>query len=196
MQQILGMDIDLLTILGWIPALFGALLSIRNWLAMRRGPELFPNKIVNYGHITGGDTHSFFMPLIIHNEGAKPGVITDIQIAFNDGQGTTKLNVFWKVKLKGLGSKVLEMGYETFCDEGYEVEQPLYPIIVPAGESTTVMLECVYDETKGPFPVDKDLNCIIGVEYGRNRLGEVKFPFKMAAGQYGMEYLRWYKPME
>ncbi|MBN2153486.1 MAG: hypothetical protein JW839_18675 [Candidatus Lokiarchaeota archaeon] len=195
MLQIIGMDIDLLTILGWIPAVFGTLMSVRNWLAMRRGADLVPNRILNYGHISGGEVHSFFMPLIVHNEGAKPGVITDIQIAFTDGETTTSLNVCWKVKLKGLGSKVLEMSYESFCNEGYEVEQPLYPITVPAGESASVMLECAIDEGKA-FPVDKEVNCIIRVEYGHNRHGETSFPFKMTASQYGMEYIRWYKPIE
>ena len=87
MVDILGYDLD---VVSFIPALFGVLLSIYNWLQMRKPADIYPGRLVNYGFISSSYEKAYFFcfPLAFENAGANKGLITDIKIGFKHGAET------------------------------------------------------------------------------------------------------------
>ncbi|MEJ2250708.1 MAG: hypothetical protein P8Y97_13780, partial [Candidatus Lokiarchaeota archaeon] len=82
-----------------------------------------------------------------------------------------------------------------FEENGYIIQVPTYPISVPAGESSEAMFLSYEDKKQNIIPLDKKLTCIIKIEYGENRISEVKAPFILTKEDYeGTDYLRWFKP--
>ncbi|MFX0102790.1 MAG: hypothetical protein ACFFCS_24695 [Candidatus Hodarchaeota archaeon] len=198
MVNIFGFEIDIFSLISFFPAIFGMLIGIRNWLIMRKGANIIPNKIYTYGIISTGKIASLFFPLIFHNVGTKPGMIHNIKISFKDDEGSTKdLNIIDKVKLIEHGVSVRTMNYDIFMSKGFSVVHPLYPIVILDKESSDVIVFCVFKEEENTIPYDTDLKCTISILYGKNKKREVEFPFRLSREKYILtDHIRWFKPIE
>jgi hypothetical protein len=166
---------------------------------MRKGADIYPHEIITYGIVNNtaqNPTHDhLYIPLIFHNEGIKPGMITKIEILF-DNEGEIKpLQILAKVELNDIGQQAARMNIEDFTQKGYTVKIPLYPINVPAGESTDIVLQCYQRIEDNIFLLDKEFMCIIRINYGRNKTREVRFPFLLTSEDYEeTRFLKWYRP--
>ncbi|MEJ2277874.1 MAG: hypothetical protein P8Y70_09025 [Candidatus Lokiarchaeota archaeon] len=174
-----------------IPAVVALIVAIRNWLELRKGADIKPHRILSYGIVRDQTEdpkiNNIYLPLIFHNEGTKVGMIT-------------KVEIISKIKLRELSKEDTNVGRQfvdmvDFEENGYIIQVPTYPISVPAGESSEAMFLSYEDKKQNIIPLDKKLTCIIKIEYGENRISEVKAPFILTKEDYeGTDYLRWFKP--
>ena len=113
MAEIFGLEVDLLSL---IPAVFGALLSIYNWLQMIKPANINSGRLVNYGFISSSYENAMLLclPLTFENEGAKKGLITEIKIGFKQGDEIKYIDVNAKVRLNELtGATAQNMNLES-----------------------------------------------------------------------------------
>ena len=195
MVEILGSEIDLFSLLT---ALFAAILSIYNWLMMRKPANIIPNEIISYGMIPSQEHEGakLILPLIFHNEGANKGMITQIKVGFREGEKIKYMQFVGKAKLAELDEKTaFQGGWDDFEKEGFKILQPTYPIIVPGFESTdVVMVANVWDQQK-TLPVDKETQCVIEVHYGNGKKNSVEFPFYLKKQHMIDDVIAWYTPI-
>ncbi|MFX1251630.1 MAG: hypothetical protein ACFFCZ_08470 [Promethearchaeota archaeon] len=187
--------IDLVTLLA---ALFGVVLSIYNWLMMRRPANIFPNEIVNYGmiHSQEHEGAKLILPIIFHNEGAKKGVITRIKLGFKHGEEVKYLTFVGKARLTELDEETaFQGGWDDFEKEGYKILQPTYPIVVPSEESVDVVMISNAWHTDGILPIDKKTTCVIEVYFGNNKINKVEFPFFLKKKHIIDDVICWYEPI-
>lgn len=197
-------SLELMDLFTIIPGIGAAIIAIRNWWALRRGAVIFPNKILSYGIVRDDPNEpqvkNFYIPIIFHNEGTNVGMITKVEILFYDGNTTKRLPIISKIKLRELTDDQVNLGRQyadmvTFDEKGYIIQIPMYPISVPAGESTQTMFFCVDYREDDIVKLDKELTCIIRIEYGRNKTREIKFPFILTKEDFnGTDLVRWFKP--
>ncbi len=181
MVSIFGTDVELISL---IPAVFGAALSIYNWLKLRQPASIQPSKITNYGMIasTYQEGMLFCFPLIFTNEGANNGLISEIKIGFSKQNSEFKyLSLDGKAKLLELGAQEARLlDWEKFENQGYVILQPTYPIKVDAGESIDVyMMARVAFEDK-LIPIDQVCKCRIEVYFGSKKMNFIEFPFYLS----------------
>ncbi|MHA2000897.1 MAG: hypothetical protein ACTSVU_02245 [Promethearchaeota archaeon] len=180
MVDILGVDVDFLSL---IPAIFGALLSLYNWLQMHKPANIYPGRLVNYGFISSSyDKAMFFcLPLTFENEGANKGLITEIKIGFKNEAEIKYIDVDAKVRLNELtGSMAPRMDYEKFTDEGYVILLPTYPIGIEGGESQDITIVSTVSVEDDIIPIGKDSEIVIEVYFGKNKLNTRSFPFYLS----------------
>jgi hypothetical protein len=173
-------EIDLLSL---IPAVFGALLSIYNWLQMRKPADIHPGRLVNYGFISSSYEKAYFFcfPLAFENAGANKGLITDIKIGFKHGAEIKYIDVDAKVRLNELsGASAPRMDYEKFTDDGYVILLPTYPIGIEAGESQEVTIVSTVSVEDGIIPVGIETEIVIEVYFGWDKSNTQSFPFYLS----------------
>ncbi len=198
------MSISVMDIFTVIPAVGAAIIAVRNWLVLRKGADITPHKILSYGIVRDQpdepEVNNIYIPLIFHNDGTKGGMITKIEIVFQDGETIKKLPIISKIKLNELSNDQVNLGRQSvdmvkFEESGYTIQIPMFPISVPAGESAEAMFQCYDDKEDNIIPLDKELKCIVKIEYGRNKTSHVKFPFMLTSEDYdGTDLLRWFRP--
>ena len=180
MVEIFGYDIDLLSL---IPAIFGALLSIYNWLQMNKPAKIYPGRLVNYGFISSSYENAMFLclPLTFENEGAKKGLITEIKIGFKHGEEIKYIDVDAKVRLNELtGASAPSMNYEKFTDEGYVILLPTYPMGLEGGESIGITIVSTVSVEDKIIPVGVDSEIVIEVFFGTDKSNSRSFPFYLS----------------
>src|SRR5210317_1468614 len=71
------------------PAVGAAALSLKNWLDLRKGANIKPLPLLNYGlwSIKKDATRNkvLLLPLMFKNDGVKDGIITSITVSFAKG---------------------------------------------------------------------------------------------------------------
>ena len=109
MTNIAGYEVDFIS-LG--PAIFAVLLSIYNWYKLSKPADIYPNEIINYGYISSSyqGAIQLCIPLILHNEGANRGMVTNIKIGFESEIGIKYVDVLGKAKLNEIN--VLQNRYQ------------------------------------------------------------------------------------
>ncbi|MHA1520280.1 MAG: hypothetical protein ACTSVZ_06820 [Promethearchaeota archaeon] len=180
MVLIFDYDVDFLSL---IPAIFGALLSIYNWLQQNKAADINPGRLVNYGFISSSYEKALFfcLPLAFENDGAKKGLITEIKIGFKHGDEIKYIDVDAKVRLNELtGASAPRMNYEKFTDEGYVILLPTYPIGIEGGDSQEVTIVSTVSLEDGIIPVGVDTELVIEVYFGNNKSNTAKFPFYLS----------------
>lgn len=192
---------DLFTI---IPGIGAALIAIRNWLALRKGADITPHRILSYGIVRDSadepEVKNLYFPILFHNEGTKGGMITKVEIFFQNGEKIKQLPIISKIKLRELTDDQVNLGRQyadmvTFEEKGYTIQIPTYPIAVAAGESIEAMFFCVDYKEDNIIPLDKDIKCIIKIEYGKNKVNKIEFPFILTSEDFdGTDLVRWFKP--
>ena len=194
MVNIFGLEVDLISLVAGVGA---GLLALRNYFILRKGACIYPDEIVTYGIVrpVNDEQRALFFPLTFHNEGNRNGVVKKIEIGFFDGVTTKYLQIWEKVELNSLGAQGRQATYGEFIQKGYTGINPIYPIVVPAGESVSIMIECLDRKDNRVIPVDKQLTCIIKIEYGRDASNEIRFPFLLSAEDFEKtETIKWYRP--
>ena len=195
MIEILGYQFDLISL---IPALFGAILSLYNFFKMSRPANIMPTEIVNYGIISSSYENSFkiVLPLVLHNDGAKKGIIKNIKIGFKQ-DGTVKyLDDLLKVRLNELTDDLaLRSDWKKFTELGYGVIQPTYPISILSDSSIdlTMIATCAYEEEV--IPLDKESEYVIEVYFGKNKLNKITAQFSLLESNIPDDRLIWLPPV-
>ena len=189
---------DELVIIGIIPGIFGALLSLYNYFKSIKPASIIPTEIVNYGLISSSyeEAYKFVLPLVFHNEGARNGIIKQIKIGFKHGDEIKYLDITGKAKLAELQDKESEYSnWEKYTEHGYKLLQPSYPITVLANSSTDVMLiaTCSYEENV--FPLDIESKLVIEVYYGSKGMKTIEFPFFLSKNDIPDNRLYWFTPV-
>ncbi|MBA7559533.1 hypothetical protein ES708_01148 [subsurface metagenome] len=180
MAEIFGIEVDLLSL---IPAVFGALLSIYNWLQMIKPANINSGRLVNYGFISSSYENAMLLclPLTFENEGAKKGLITEIKIGFKHGDEIKYIDVDAKVRLNELtGATAPNMNYEKFTDEGYVILLPTYPMGIEGGESIDITIVSTVSVEDKIIPVGVDSEIVIEVYFGKNKSNTQSFPFYLS----------------
>ncbi len=194
MVNIFGLEIDPISL---IAASGAGLLALRNFFTLRQGACIVPDEIVTYGIVrpVNDDQRALFFPLTFHNEGSKNGIIKKIEIGFSDGIKTNFLPVWEKVELNNLGAQGRRASYGEYLKDGYSTINPIFPIVVPANESVNVIIQCLDKKDDRAITVDKQLTCIIKIEYGRDDTSEVSFPFLLSMEDFEKtDTIKWYRP--
>ncbi len=179
MVYILGYDLD---VVSFVPAFFGVLLSIYNWLQMRKPAQIYPGRLVNYGFISSSyeKAYLFCLPLTFENAGAHSGIITEIKIGFKNGSTIKYIDTDARIRLQELTGASPNMDYEKFTDGGYSILLPTYPIGVEAGESEEVTIVSTVSVEDGIIPVGVDSEIVIEVYFGWDKVNTQSFPFYLS----------------
>ncbi|MFX0094776.1 MAG: hypothetical protein ACFFBD_23770 [Candidatus Hodarchaeota archaeon] len=194
-MQTIDFGLDLISL---VAALFAVILSIYNWLMMRRPAKIFPNEIVNYGMIYSEEHEGakLILPIIFHNEGAKKGLITRIKVGFKHGESVKYLVFVGRARLMELSEDTAFQGdWDSFEKEGFTILQPTYPIVVPGGESVDVVIIANAWHTDGILPVDKETTCVIEVYFGNEKMNKVEFPYLLKKKHIIDNVICWYEPI-
>ena len=180
MAEIFGIEVDLLS---FIPAVFGVLLSIYNWLQTIKPANINSGRLVNYGFISSSYENAMLLclPLTFENEGAKKGLITEIKIGFKHSDEIKYIDVDAKVRLNELtGATAPNMNYEKFTDEGYVILLPTYPMGIEGGESIGITIVSTVSIEDKIIPVGIDSEIVIEVYFGKNKSNTQCFPFYLS----------------
>jgi len=187
--NIFGIEFDLLS---FIPAVFGALLSVYNWLKSKKTADIYPNPIIQYGIISSSYHEGFLfcLPLIFHNEGSNKGMITEIRVGFRDKSASTSsnnkrsthyLDIEGKVRLEELESnQAALMDWDNFQKGGYRILHPMYPIVVEPNQSADAIFIATAPHDYGLIAIGDTSECVIEVNFGKNRKRTCCFPFYIA----------------
>lgn len=182
------------------PALLGAGLSIYNWLKFSKPADIYPGEIINYGYLQSSYNKSrqLCIPIMLFNEGAHPGLVTDIKIGFKVDGKTEYLTLVGRAELAKVSvPQSRSFDWEKFMNSGYQLIQPPYPIIVEAIETTYVNMISFAPEAKGVIPINKESLCVIEVTFDQNKTNRIEFPFFISIEKSNTDNkLRWYKPIE
>jgi hypothetical protein len=181
MVKIFTFEVDLLS---FIPAAFGVLLSIYNWLQMRKPAKIYIGRLVNYGFISSSYENAMLLclPLAFENVGANKGLITEIKIGFKEQGGEIKyIDVDAKVRLNELtGASSPRMNYEKFTNDGYVILLPTFPMRIEAWESQDITIVSTVSVEDKIIPVGVDGEIVIEVYFGRNKSTTQSFPFYLS----------------
>ena len=180
MVTIFEYDIDLLSL---IPALFGALLSLYNWLQMRKPADIKAGRIVNYGFISSSYENALFFcfPLVFENTGANSGIITEIKLGFQYEGEIKYIDTDARVRLTEFtGASAPQMNYEKFTDEGYRILLPTYPVKVEAGCSESMNIISTVSLEDNIFVAGQEGTMIIEVYFGANKMNKAEFVYSLS----------------
>ncbi len=184
-----------INLISFGPAMFGALLSLYNWLQTRKPANIHPNKIIEYAIVNSSydEVDILTIPLIFNNGGAYKGTITDIKIGFENGAGVKYLDIMGKAMLSPLSTdQLITMAAEAYTKEGYSITMPTYPMDVFPNESTPIVLIATADHSENIIPLDSDAKWVIETYYDNNKKNTDKFPFRLTKEMHeGAEYLTW-----
>ncbi|MHA1563547.1 MAG: hypothetical protein ACTSPA_15705 [Promethearchaeota archaeon] len=138
-------------LLSFIPAVFGVLLSIYNWLQTIKPANINSGRLVNYGFISSSYENAMLLclPLTFENEGAKKGLITEIKIGFKHGDEIKYIDVDAKVRLNEL-----------------------------TGATATIVSTVSVEDKIIPVGVDSEI--VIEVYFGKNKSNTQSFPFYLS----------------
>lgn len=194
MFDVFGIQVDIISL---IPALFAVILSLYNFYKMSRPANIFPTEVVNYGLISSSYENSFKMvlPLVLHNNGFKKGVIKQIKIGFEQNGSITYFDSLTKARLTELSDNVAQLAdWNKFIEHGYRVLQPTYPISINADSSVDVTLIaiCSYDEKV--IPLNSESKFIIEVYFGKDSVNKISFPFFLDEEDIPDDRLEWFSP--
>ena len=192
MVEILGNEIDLFSL---IPAVIGLVLSIYNWLMMRKPADIIPNEIVEYGLISSEEHEGIklILPLIFHNDSANPGLITQIKVGFKHGTETKYLKFVGRARLEELTEKTAFQGnWDSFEEGAYKIQQPTYPISVPGAESVDVVMIANSWDKDQIIPIDNNTTCVVEVSFGNKKKNKIEFPFILKKEHMIDNIICWY----
>lgn len=188
-------------LLALIPAVFAVILALYNWFQMRKAAKIVPNEIINYGLISS-DYHGGYkliLPLIFHNDGARKGMITQVEVGFihDEGKEIKYLDMDGKAILNEVGEDVAQRSdWDKYTELGYRMIQPTYPIVVLGDESTDVVLIASASHEDKIVPKDKDAECVIKVRYGKNKVNMITFPFRLSDDKIPDNMITWLSPSD
>lgn len=163
-----------------LPGIGAAVMSLYNWFQANRGGVLEPDRIISFGvwnvSRTDGNRKFLYFPITVHNIGIKPGILNDVSITF-DGR---PVEIGRRVKLNPQSTG----GAHNLSQQDFIEEIPPFPLFVPPKQGEILLLEC-YDspENEAIIP-DKNLNCIISINYGKGNQKEIKFPFQLSSEDF------------
>ena len=154
-------------------------LSLYNWLMMRSGAKLKLDTFVTYGvYAQRGDPPRtyFYFPILVNNEGTKPGMITEIRISCVGSQGEKLLTIDGRVEIPEESNK----DPSNYLPADFKEVIPQFPISVPAQEGKMFLLRCsdVYYDV---IPADEELLFKISLKYSKKKTSTIEFPFKMSS---------------
>lgn len=197
MVTIFDTELDLLS---FIPALFGAILSLYNWWQMRRPALIVPSPIVSYGLIASEYQEGmlFCFPIVLNNEGAQKAIVTKIRIGFKHANDEVRyLDLDGKARLEELDAERARlMDWEKFQKEGYMIRQPTYPIVVNAYSSENVYLIARSFFADKEVPLNVSTFCRIEVTYNNKKVNYSSFPFKLDQANLDQDdQLQWLEPV-
>lgn len=196
MANIFGYELD---IISFVPALFGAGLSLYNWLQMRKPAQLKLSPLIRYGLIYS-ELHQgtkLILPIIVHNDGSQRGIITGVKFGFRAGEKVINIPLIGQVKLKEVSEDIMiQGGWNDYRDTGFKFIMPIYPIEIEPYESKHVVMVANAWHTDGLFPVGIETTCVIELEYGDNKTSKTEFPFHLKAEDvlYN-DVIGWYEPI-
>lgn len=196
MTNIIGYNVDLLSL---VPAIFAFLLSIYNWIMMKKPANIYPDEIISYGLIASEyhDGMQLCIPLILHNGGASRGLVSNIKIGFKQANQIKYLHILGKAKLLDINvNKAYQFDWDSFESEGYVIVQPTYPIVVDEFASQDVVLIAQTAFKDNIIPINTECSCVISVKFGRNKTNSIEFPFFLSKEiSESDNTLNWLEPM-
>ncbi|MHA1982716.1 MAG: hypothetical protein ACW967_00070 [Candidatus Hodarchaeales archaeon] len=169
------LDYNLITQFGTVIAALGAvLLSLYNWYTYQKGAEIKPLPFVYYGIWSIDNGHMLYIPLLLTNDGIKPGMVTTVKLFFKSETEKREIRFGRRVELKESGQKD---AYEA-TQQDFSEQVPPLPIFVGPKESQMYLLE-YYDSQEGGGIItkNKQLTCEIEIESGMGKKSSVEFPF-------------------
>ena len=84
--------------------------------------------------------------------------------------------------------------WEKFTKYGYRILQPTYPISILGDESADVVLIATSNHKDGELPINKEVECIIEVYFGKSKMNKIKFPFLLKDDDIPDDRIEWYSP--
>ncbi len=197
MVLIFNYDVDLLSM---IPAIFAAALSIYNWLQMRKAANIKVGRIVNYGFISSSYEKALFycFPLVLENEGAKSGVITEIKLGFQYNGETKYIDTDAKVVLNEMtGVAVPQMDYDRFTQEGYRILLPTYPINIEGNSTKNVTIISTVSLENDILQAGQEGKMVIEVYFGSNKVNKAEFDYYLSQESFDSDNtLLWLKMID
>lgn len=177
-------------IISAAPGVAAAALALYNWYKMRRGAVLKVGEIVSYGiEWDNGSVIRYYFPILIHNEGSKPGMVTSIRITFKNESIEKWIDI----------NRHIEITQKDDEDESQSIVsiEPLFPVFVPSDEGTVVILECL-DYDHDVIPVNEKTTCKVELSYDNKKSSSVEFPFKLLSENISDldGSVKWFKPFE
>jgi hypothetical protein len=146
---------------------------------MRQPADIYPTRIVNYGMIASEYHEGMLLvfPLILANEGARNGLVSEIKIGFKSKDQEIKyMELDGKVRLKELDAEMARyIDWNKFEENGYVIIQPTYPIVVEPDSSADVYLIGRMASEENIIPIGTEAE----VHFGRGKVNTVKFSFFM-----------------
>lgn len=160
-----------------LPGVAAGLLSLYNWWKMRAGAKLNVEQFVTYGlhnKLSRDKTPEqkiLYIPIIVNNNGSKPGMINDIILTFQSQDGEKKLNLDRRVEITNP---------QAISRNDFTSIIPQFPVTIPSQEGRVFLVECT-DIYHDVIPIDKEVTGKITVKYGKNKKSSTKFPFKISS---------------
>jgi hypothetical protein len=191
------LDDFLVNWLGYIPGIGAAIISIMNWLELRKGADITPLPFVNYGlwAIKSGEKTNkvLILPLSFNNDGVKNGLIVNIEIAFIHGNDVKPIQIRRKIRLNEVGEQeTRNMDLTMLRNRLLASINPSFPIPVYAHEGNMAIFEGFDGENA--IPIGKETICRITVDQQNGKSNSIEFPFTLSAEQFdkAVNNLTWY----
>lgn len=182
-----------------VPALGAVALSLYNWYRLRAAADIRPERIINYGLWATGSKEIKYkillIPVLLNNNAIKPGLVTDLNIAFTGKQGKKSLEIRRRVELALPSISALRgMNPNTFRDDAMKELNPIYPVTVRGQEGTLVVFDCF--DREDVIVLDEQMTCTITVSYGSKKNSSLSFPFTMSSQNFddARDIIKWYRP--
>ncbi len=178
-------------LLGSVPGLGAAVLSLYNLYIINRGAVVVPEPLVRFGvwNISRGKEDikkMLFFPIVLNNIGVKPGLVSNVQLFF-DGQ---EMEVGRRVELNPL----VEMSAHSLSQQNFRELIPTFPFFVASKQGEIVLLECYDNDSSNQLvPLDMDVEMEVVVTYSNGRKSSVAFGIRLDSGDFEKgRSIRWY----
>jgi hypothetical protein len=168
-------DFSVITQVGTAIAALGAvLLSLYNWYSYQKGANIKPLPFVYYGIWGIPNGYMLYIPLLLTNNGVKPGMVTTVKLFFKSEAEKREIRFERRVELKESDQKD---AYET-TQEDFSEQVPPLPVFVGPKESQMYLLE-YYDSEEGGgiITTNKKFTCEIEIESGMEKKSSIEFSF-------------------
>jgi hypothetical protein len=183
--------------LGYIPGVGAAIISIRNWWVLRKGADITPLPIVNYGlwAIKSGDKTNkmLILPLLFNNDGVKNGLVVNVEVSFSSGGQYKPIQIRRKIRLNDFSEQEMRnMNLTDFRNKVISSVNPSFPVPVYAHEGNTAMFEGF--DGDNAIPIGKETMCQIKVIQQDGKTNSIEFPFRLTQEQFDntVNNLSWY----
>ena len=183
--------------LGYLPGVGAIFISIRNWLELRKGADIIPLPVVNYGlwSIKSGEKTNkvLVLPLLFSNDGVRNGLVVAIDVAFQHGNEFKSIEVRRKVHLSDVSEQELRnLDLTGFRNRFLRSDNPSFPILVYAHEGNSAIFEA-FDGINA-IPIDQETICRITITQQNGKTNSTDFPFIITHDQFdkAVNNLIWY----